>query len=193
MAARVATVVVVVVLALGCAHRLDRTLVGPRDAKTLDAKAPYLKAHLRSGYVYVLSDWHADSGGAVLRGRGQLLDANRAPVAEGVFRFPTDSVALFETNVVRGSGANTALTIMAGVTAAVAGICIANPKTCFGSCPTFYAPDSSGESLQAEAFSSSIAPALEATDVDMLYHARPRARDFVLRMTNEALETHVIR
>ena len=56
MVARVAAVVVVVILALGCAHRLDRTLVSPRDAKTLDAKAPYLKAHLRSGYVYVLAD-----------------------------------------------------------------------------------------------------------------------------------------
>jgi len=193
MAARVATVVVVIALALGCAHRLDRTLVSPRDAKTLDAKAPYLKAHLRSGYVYVLADWHADSGGGVIRGRGRLLDANRAMVDSGEFRFPADSVALFETNVVRPSGANAAISVMAGVTATVAAICALSPKTCFGSCPTFYAPDSGGASLQAEAFSASIAPALEATDLDMLYHARPRSASFELRVTNEALETHVIR
>jgi len=193
MAARVATVVVVVVLALGCAHRVDRTLVSPRDAQTLDAKAPYLKAHLRSGYVYVLADWHADSGGGVIRGRGRLLDANRALVDSGEFRFPADSVALFETNVVRPSGANAAISVMAGVTATVAVICALSPKTCFGSCPTFYAPDSDGASLQAEAFSASIAPALEATDLDMLYRARPRGASFELRLTNEALETHVIR
>ncbi len=193
MAARVVTMVVVVALALGCAHRLDRTLVSPRDAKTLDAKAPYLKAHLRSGYVYVLADWHADSGGGVIRGRGRLLDANRALVDSGEFRFPADSVALFETNVVRPSGANAAISVMAGVTATVAAICALSPKTCFGSCPTFYAPDSGGASLQAEAFSASIAPALEATDLDMLYRARPRGAAFELRLTNEALETHVIR
>ncbi|HYL20921.1 MAG TPA: hypothetical protein VEU74_04095, partial [Gemmatimonadales bacterium] len=181
------------VLCTSCTHQVVRTLVPADRAATLDGNSPYLKAHLRSGYVYVLSDWHAESAGVVLRGHGRLLDANRSPVTEGDFRFPADSVALFETNVVHGSGANTALTVMAGVTAAVAGICVASPKTCFGSCPTFYAPDSLGESLQAEAFSSSIAPALEATDVDMLYRAKPRGRDFVLRMRNEALETHVIR
>ncbi len=177
----------------GCPYQVVRTLVPADRMPTLDGRSRYLKAHLRNGYVYVLSDWRADSGGAALYGHGQLLDANRAIVAEGDFRLRTDSVALFETNVVHGSGANTALTVVTGVTAVIAGICAANPKTCFGSCPTFYAPDSSGESLQAEGFSSSIAPALEATDVDMLYRARPRGRDFMLRVTNEALETHVIR
>src|SRR5712691_9103278 len=200
MAARAAVVTAVTAvtaavtaLALGCSHRLDRALVSPRDAQTLDAKAPYLKAHLRSGYVYVLADWHADSGGTVIRGRGRLLDPNRAVVDSGEFRFPADSVALFETNVVRSSGANTAISVMAGGTATVAAVCALSPKTCFGSCPTCYAVDSTGESLQAEAFSASIAPALEATDLDMLYRARPRSRDFELRLTNEALETHVIR
>jgi hypothetical protein len=83
---------------------------------------------------------------------------------------------------------------MVGITAAVAGMCLADPKTCFGSCPTFYAPGRDGEmELQAEGFSSSIAPALEATDVDMLLHARPTEREFTIRLTNEALETHVIR
>jgi hypothetical protein len=47
--------------------------------------------------------------------------------------------------------------------------------------------------LQAEGFSSSIAPALEATDIDMLLHSEPTSRDYTMRVTNEALETHVIR
>ena len=191
---RLAVALSVSVVALACAHRLERSLVTPRNAATLDAKSPYLKAHLRSGYVYVLADWHADSGGALIRGRGVLLDPNRAVVDSGQFRFPADSVALFETNVVRSAGANTAIAVMAGVTATIGAICLlSDSKTCFGSCPTIYAPDSTGESLQAEAFSASIAPALEATDLDMLYRARPRSRNVVLRVTNEALETHVIR
>ena len=181
-------------LALGCIHRVERRIVPADQAATLDGKSAYLKAHLKNGYVYLLTGWHADSGGRVISGTGQLLDANRAIVSRGAFQFPSDSVALFETNVIKQSPATSALTIMAGVTAVVAGICAANPKTCFGSCPTFYAPDSAGRSvLQAEGFSASIAPALEATDVDMLYASRPARRDFTVHVTNEALETHVIR
>ena len=80
---------------------------------------------------------------------------------------------------------------MAGITAGVAAVCLTNTKACFGSCPTFYIEGST--QLAAEGFSASIAPALEATDLDMLARARPRGRDFTLRLTNEALETHVIR
>lgn len=178
----------------GCVKRVDRKLTLPDQVRTLDNASPYLKAHLRSGYVYVLSAWTVDSQANVIEGGGALLDGRRVRVDSGRFRLPVDSVALFETNVLRPSGATTALTVMAGVTAAVAGFCATSPKTCFGSCPTFYATDSAGvERLEAEGFSASIAPALEATDVDMLYHVRPRGRDFALRLTNEALETHVIR
>lgn len=173
---------------------MARQLIPSDQVRTLDAASPYLKAHLRSGYVYVLSGWQVDSQANVIEGEGELLNVSRLRVDSGRFRLPVDSVALFETNVLHRAGATTALTVMAGVTAVVAGICATSPKTCFGSCPTFYAPDSAGvERLQAEGFSASIAPALEATDLDMLYHVRPRGRDFTLRLTNEALETHVIR
>jgi hypothetical protein len=181
-------------LALGCIHRVERRIVPADQAVTLDGRSAYLKAHLKNGYVYLLRGWHADSGGRVISGTGQLFDANRTVVSSGDYRFPSDSVALFETNVIKPSGATSALTIMAGVTAVIAGICATNPKSCFGSCPTFYAPDSSGHAvLQAEGFSASIAPALEETDVDMLYASRPLRRDFTIHVTNEALETHVIR
>jgi hypothetical protein len=186
-------VVLASILAQACFAKVERRIVPSDQAVTLDARSPYLKAHLRSGYVYVLSKWHIDSAAAMVTGHGSLLNPNRETVGQGDFRLPFDSVALFESNVVQRSSATAALTVMTGVTALVAGICALNPKTCFGSCPTFYAPDSTGETLQAEAFSGSIAHALETADVDMLYHAVPRSRDFTLRLTNEALETHVIR
>ena len=71
--------------------------------------------------------------------------------------------------------------------------CVADPKACFGSCPTFYAFDGERERLQAEGFSSSIARALESRDLDALYHLKSIGRSVTIRMTNEALETHAVR
>jgi hypothetical protein len=186
--------VVVISLVAGCAGKITRTLVSPEGMNTLDARSPFLKAHMSNGTVYVLGGWQVDSTSTAIRGNGVLLDANRIQVDSGDFRLASDSVVLFETNVEESSGAKTAITVMAGITAVVAGMCAADPKTCFGSCPTFYAPGPEGRmELQAEGFSSSVAPALEATDVDMLLHTQPTERDFTIRLTNEAFETHVIR
>jgi hypothetical protein len=182
-------------VSLACAAptRVRRTVVPPFQASTLDQKSPYLKAHLRTGYVYVLDSWQVDSSGTLVTGHGSLLNPDRTAESEGQFRLPVDSVALFETNLLQRSGAVTALSVMTGITAAVTAFCITDPKTCFGSCPTFYAADSGGQLLQAEGFSASVAPALEATDVDALYRARVTGREFQLHLRNEALETHVIR
>jgi len=72
-------------------------------------------------------------------------------------------------------------------------VCLSNPKSCFGSCPTFYAPGADGETLQAEGFSSAISPALETHDVDALWQTHVTGGHLTLRMTNEAYETHVIK
>jgi hypothetical protein len=179
---------------IACAPtRVRRTIVPPSEAATLDHKSPYLKAHLRSGYVYVLDSWAVDSSGTLVTGRGSLLTPNRTVESEGDVRLPVDSVALFETNLLERSGGVTALAVMTGITAGVTVACIANPKTCFGSCPTFYVQDDSGPYLHAEGFSASVAPALEAVDVDALYRAQVSGRDFRVHLRNEALETHVIR
>lgn len=179
---------------LACApSRVQRKIVPPSQASTLDQKAPYLKAHLRSGYVYVLHSWKVDSSGTLVSGRGSLLTPDRMLEREGDFSLPVDSVALFETNLLQHSGGVIALSVMSGITAAITVACIANPKACFGSCPTFYVTDSIGRYLHAEGFSASIAPALEAVDIDALYRARATGREFQLHLTNEALETHVIR
>lgn len=195
IALRRASVALVVLAAVGCGLKtLERRIVSPDQAQTLDRRSPFLKAHLRSGHVYVFSTWTwSDSTGRVV-GDATLYDAARSRVDSGHYDVRRDSVALFETNVSKPSTSAKALTVMAGVTAAIAVACATNPKACFGSCPTFYATDSSGRSvLQAEGFSASIAPALEATDLDALFRAAPVGREFTLHLTNEALETHVIR
>ncbi|MBA2293020.1 MAG: hypothetical protein H0W15_11265 [Gemmatimonadales bacterium] len=174
-------------------QQVNRTLVPASAVATLDHKSPFLKAHLRDGTMYVLGQWNVDSTSNRIQGTGALLGVNRDTLQQGLLSIGVASVALFETNVVRGSGAKTALTVMTGITAAVAGFCLTNPKACFGSCPTFYIADSTGQHLQAEGFSASIAPALEATDLDALWHAQGTSRTFDVQMKNEAFETHVVR
>ena len=80
---------------------MKRELVVPEKAATLSQKEPYLKAHLRSGYVYVFSRWAWEDNkpGGALVGTGQLFDTQRRMADSGLFRLPIDSVGLFETNV----------------------------------------------------------------------------------------------
>ena len=179
----------------GCTYppSIVRTLVPPEKAATLDRQAPFLKAHLRDGRVYVLDKWRVDESQGTVAGEGELHGPDRRVREKGPFTLALASIALFETNVVPDSPALRDRALMFGISAAVTAGCLINPKACFGSCPTFYAGDGERETLMAEGFSTSIAPALEATDVDALYLARPRGRRFVVRLTNEALETHVIR
>lgn len=170
-----------------------RAIVDPAQVATVDKKSPFLKAHMRDGDVYILSRWTIDTVARTIAGEGERLDANRAIVSAGAPVVSLDSVALFETNVVAPHSSVGVLAVITGASLGVTAACLANPKACFGSCPTFYVSDGERPVLQAEGFSASIAPALEATDIDALFLARPKARMLEVRMTNEALETHVVR
>lgn len=153
-----------------------------------------LKVHLRSGNLVVLSSWtESDSG---LTGSGTLYGLDRNPLQTGSFTLPLDSIALLETTTHSVSRAGPAITFMGIWTAlwtAITVQCVSDPKSCFGSCPTFYPEGGDGNVPAAEGFSASIARALEATDVDALYGAKVTDRRFSVRMTNEALETHAVR
>jgi len=187
------------VLALGasCAQQppLARRLVPPEEVTRINPRtSPVLKAHLKDGRVFVFLTWVVDEKARVVTGFGQVLDIARRPGPLGQFNVHLDAVALFETNEpIRSSDALAGMTIVTGASLVVTGLCLKNPKTCFGSCPTFYVSDGERPVLQAEGFSDSIAPALEATDIDSLFRARPTSRTLTVRMTNEALETHVVK
>lgn len=178
----------------GCGVKsVHRTTVSPEDFRSLDGKSPYLKCHMKDGGVYVLSPWNVLPGGRSVHGHGKPLDPNRRAVGDGDFTVDIAAVALFETNIAHRSAAVTGLAIVTGISLGITAYCIANPKSCFGSCPTFYVSDGQQSLLQAEGFSASVAPSLEATDVDALYRARVVGGELVVRMKNEALETHVVR
>jgi len=179
-----------------CAVRkLDRKLVAPQDAATLDDRSPFLKAHLVNGDLLILSQWTVDEKAQTVSGQGERQGTDRTTLTEGFLSVPMDSVALFETNVTQTSPGVAAMAVLTGASLVVTAICIANPKACFGSCPTFYyqEPDRAEPSLVAEGFSSSVAPCLEAADVDALPRVRPTGGRVALTMRNEALETHVVR
>ncbi len=145
---------------------------------------------MRNGDLFVLLDWRAGEG-SVVSGSGTHYDSARNPIKVGTFDVPIDSVAIFETNQLERSGAASTLTALGVITAVVAVACLTNPKACFGSCPTFYV--AGYDRPAAEGFSASIAPSLEATDVDAIEVGVVMAGRFEVVMKNEAYETHVVR
>ncbi len=157
----------------------------------IEKNSPYLKIHMKNGSVYVLHNWQYNDSSTI--GEGCFLNEYRDTLSKGNYNVSNDSVSLFETNTIKSSGSQIALTVFTGITAAVTVACIANPKACFGSCPTFYVEDNDGYHLRAEGFSSSISPSMEASDIDALYRESEPGKDFFLEMKNEALETHVVR
>jgi hypothetical protein len=188
----VALLLAVSIFSSACTSKLTRQLVEPESAATLDKKAAVLKAHMLDGQVYVLNDWNVTA--ERVSGDGQLFGVDRALEKTGLFEFPIDSVAIFETNRLHSyPPAVAALSVLTVASVGLAIYCAAAEKVCFGSCPTFYVEGDAPAELQAEGFSASVSPVLEATDLDALYRADLSGDELRLRMTNEALETHVVR
>ena len=158
----------------------------------------YLKAHLRSGEVLIFNDWQVPQpGDAFLAGRGTRFTADRVPVG-----FPSeqtlalDSIVLLESDRLEtvGDFGAAGLMVFSTVAGVISVVCLGDPKSCFGSCPTFYALDDTGtETLVAEGFSSSFAKVLEAQDIDALPDWLGDGRTVSLIMRNEAHETHAVR
>ena len=101
----------------------------------------------------------------MLTGTGSMYDFNRKVSFVGDVSVPLDSVALFETNVKIKDPEKSriaALAILTGINVAAGIICIISPKTCYGSCPTFYInSDDDFHYSDAEGFSNAILPSME--------------------------------
>ncbi len=173
----------------------DISTVKRETAKSVpqNSKSPFMKAHMPNGDVYIFDGWKVDEPNRVISGNGVKQNFNRDVLETRNFSLPIDSVSLFETNVKEVSPIMSGMTVLTGISVAGTVLCLTNPKACFGSCPTFYIDRNGKEYLQAEGFSSSISPSLEAADVDALYFANPKSIEFKIEMKNEALETHVVR
>ncbi|MBI5021483.1 MAG: hypothetical protein HZB59_08610 [Ignavibacteriales bacterium] len=178
----------------GCnVYSLKRLTTTPDSVQKIDPNIPFLKAHLKDGSVALFTKWTFDEPHKQVIGHSVFFNIDREIEKEGQDSIAFERVALFETNVINPSGAAGTMSVVTAGSAIASIICLTNPKACFGSCPTFYAQDGEGLSLMAEGFSASILPSLEATDIDHLYTAKPYGQHFEIKVTNEALETHVIR
>ncbi len=182
------TVAPVVTFALASACVVYRPLeVRPvRDAITVESPT---KAHLYDGSVVVFATGVRQVDDS-LRGVGVRYDLNSDYVAD-VAAVPLDSVLGVEAYF--GGDVNTPATVLltsAATGAAAVGAAVLSVAI-FGSCPTVYTDDAPGDGLEAELFSHSIAPLLEARDVDVLA-AKARGGLLSLEIRNEALETHYI-
>jgi hypothetical protein len=177
------------VISAACSQRVERTLTTPDRAASLDEESFYLKAHMHTGDLYVLSDWKIDEARRLVIGVGEHYDSGRALLAVTTHEIPIDRVALFETNVQHDSPMVAVLAVVTGISVAVTAACLSKPKACFGSCPTFYVDGV----LHAEGFSDAVSPSMERHDIDALPRVVPEGRTLTLRMTNEAYETHVVR
>lgn len=161
----------------------------PKSTKDL----PYLKLHMKNGDLYVLENWIVNTKQDSITGNGNLFNPNRMSISDGKFSIPMNQIVLAETNQISSSTGAGTLVLLTLVTGIFTVVCIANPKACFGSCPTFYAFNGYDYIVQSEGFSSSISPALEEQDVDALYRIKPVSADFEVQLKNEAYETHIIR
>jgi hypothetical protein len=183
-----------VALALGvaCVQRIERK-VGP-TLETVDMRAPYLKIHMKDGDLYVLKNWTIDEQHRAVTGTGERRGTDRVPGVTTTHRVHWDDVALYETNTIVSSPGVASMAVLTGLSVVASVACIANPKACFGSCPTFYAVSDDGvEVLQGEGFSDAISPSLEKHDIDALWLTTGAGGRFTLKVTNEAYETHVIK
>jgi hypothetical protein len=148
-----------------------------------------VKAHLKDGSTVVYENGvRVESEALVGPGMRHDLSLRRS---ERVERVPLADVAAMETYRTRVKAAeSTIATLLA--TGAIALGTMALAVAIFGSCPTVYSTSGGGETLEAETFSYSIAPLLEARDLDRLHAAADAEGRVRLEVRNEALETHYI-
>ncbi len=195
---------ILLLLASGCAQTvLNRSVyrLSDNELNSPDAKAKILKVHMNDGTLYVLNEWSFSGEAEIVMGHGdyynfnrRLLSSNKKEKDSPAYEIPYSEVSLIETNKLERDGRNLLGISIAGVSSAIYSIyCITDPKACFGSCPTFYAMKEGNWHMISEGFSSSISSSFEKSDVDMLYGIDQPTDGFSLKLTNEALETHVIR
>lgn len=187
----------ILLLLSGCHSRYWRADFHlPTEYANINPDEPFLKVHVKGGEVYVLGSWSIDEAAETIRGSGIRYDIDRNVVSKGEAAIDFEDVALLETNVPERVTQEqfAVLGILTGVSTFVTGYCLVNPKACFGSCPTFYVVnDSERPALVAEGFSGAVNRTLERRDVDALHGVHIPSDSLTLSMTNEALETHLVK
>ncbi|MCH8125076.1 hypothetical protein IIC38_03830 [candidate division KSB1 bacterium] len=107
-----------------------------------------------------------------------------------------DSIAAMTYYELKSSGESILgsglLGLYGGILTPLSLYCISCPKCCFGSCPTVYGLTEENYDLQAELFSYSISKYFQESDLDRVSKEITNKKQFRIRLSNEALETHYI-
>lgn len=167
----------------------------PMDSLQLNQR--YLKVHLKNGNVAIIRNWDIDNENEILSGVGYQYNPSRKKESYNPIKYELnfEDCVLIETNDYEGFNLISPLIMtFTTLTAAVTVPCIFDPKSCFGSCPTYYLYQGDSLVIQAEGFSSSITKSMESIDVDYLSAYVPsETNELRIELKNEALETHYIR
>ncbi len=188
------TLAVVLLISFACGFNTWDPTLHSTDRTIATIVADALKVHLNSGDLVLLQSWNAATPDTVV-GQGWRFNTDRVQTSRlQEFRIPSSEIALLEANNSEQVGilGKAGLSAWSGLTGALTLICIADPKSCFGSCPTFYL-DGETSVPAAEGFSSSFARAPEAVDVDALGRRATAGEIVSVTMRNEAPETHAVR
>lgn len=195
-----AYILIILSLSLSCSPAVINTRSN-YPVNTLSSSLPneenkYLKVHFKDGQLAVIYKWQINNETKKISGKGQRYNSNRNLTrADEVFDIDFDECVLLETNDFEGFNVISPLLMTVTIFTSVITVpCIFNPKSCFGSCPTFYLSQDDSLIIQAEGFSSSITKSMEAADIDYLPSYQSNDSRIVnLELKNEALETHYIR
>jgi hypothetical protein len=165
-------------------YKLDH----PENQSTIEAPT---KAHLYNGSMILFSEGFQFKQN-VLSGSGIYYDLQRKLKKE-VKSISADSVAFLEYYQSAQEGGPILGSLIAPlIFAGAVGSNDEIKKAIFGSCPTVYSYNGTSYSLQAECFSYSICPMAEDKDLDRIDKGTISDNSYVLKVTNEALETHYI-
>ncbi len=147
-----------------------------------------VKAHLKDGTTALFSEGALFTPTQII-GDGVLysIDLEYGSSISELEREEVAAYEVFSNQIDYGRSVGTSVATSLFATALTPLLLVA----IFGSCPTIYSDTGSGEVLEAELFSNSIAPILEARDVTSL-KAKPINNLLQLKVKNEALETHYI-
>ncbi len=191
-----------------CTYKIavNRSVVEVEEIESLIGQESYtlnkpdkVKIHDRKGHLYVAEVIVVDHENQELICKGYEFGINRSRIGGTKWSLENitlnfDDIVLIEVNETKGwnliSPMLMTLTTFTGIGAIY---CIMNPKSCFGSCPTFYLMNDGEEILQAEGFSSSISRSLEEEDIDPLPNYVDGGSELLLKVKNEAMETHYIK
>jgi hypothetical protein len=155
-----------------------------------------IKIHLKNHKLIILNDYNVDNTKEVITGTGTLYSVNRKQISDtdNHFTISFKECTLIETNEYKGFNLFSPMIMVFPTVMSLYTIpCLFDPKSCFGSCPTFYLYENDKPVLQAEGFSSSITRSMESSDIDALYGYDSNLTEIKIDVRNEAFETHYIR